>query len=240
MVVIVYANRTDVTGKALQEKINNNALLRDKKILVNLGKSKFRLEQDYINNNYQIINKVENIKNSVDKKRMFEIFKQNNIKSLDYFDLDKDEDIHKIIHHLQQNKEVVLREGNDILICNELVSFIRNYPLYTHATLKEDKLREYRIIIFKNYPLRIMKKVNLTGDFRSKQENCSFINKRIDTFSRNILNECIKVSRVIGLDLCGIDVMINNDRRIKVIEVNSGMSLSDYSQEILMRKLLSL
>jgi len=227
--IINGCKRTCKTKKLMKEMLPRE--LKNEKILINLGDS-YLNERDYPN--YEIINKVSAIRNCSNKKRMFEIFKQNNIISVHYFDLR--EQRFEAVDYLYGGFKLVLRKGKEIKIIG--MDKLEELKSYDYATIKEEKVKEYRVILFRGKIVRAMRKMPQTTDFQFKQENCKFVTVTENSFPREVIKNMIKAQKVLGIDLCGIDLLKNTDGEWKILEVNSGMSMSPKSVEIFYKMLI--
>jgi len=222
--LIVGCNKTSETTEQLNNLLPND--LKNTNILLNIGYSKFK-ETDY--KDYLILNTTESIKNCLDKKLMFKILKKNQVKCLKYFDLNKNIDKVRTIFYLLLNKELVLRNEKSLKVINfKEFKEIFNKK-WKYSTLKENKLIEYRIIVFKNRIVRAMIKLNTSKDFQIKQENSKFIDIDINKLPKKVLKNIFKAVNSLKIDLSGIDILINKKGKFKIIEVNSGMSLCSKS-----------
>ena len=224
---IAYCKRSSVTGRTLQKEIG----YKYNGVLLNLGNSSFT-EEDYYK---EVINRVKAIRNCVNKKRMFEILKSYSVPSLTYFDLKKIGDIIRAEAYIIKGKALVLRNNTRFKIVSSIREFKSEYRNYTYATLKERKLKEYRIVMFKGVPIRRMIKIVDEPNFKLKQDNCHFVT--IENAREDIIQACKEAVSCLEIDLCGIDICITDKDRAKIIEVNSGMSLSERSRERLKEEL---
>jgi len=213
--LIVNCNKTSETAERLENY--SNAIKGN--FLINLGNSSLK-EENY--KDYIIINKVEGIKNCVNKKDMFRLLKKGKVSSLDYLNLKNPIDLIKGFMILY-TKSLVFRKERKLKIINNHIDYFTLLKNYDYATIKENKVLEYRVLMFKDYPFRILLKLNKTNDFKLKQENCKFIS--VNLIREDIVKECIKATKSIGIDLAGIDILINNKFEPKIIEINSGMAL---------------
>ena len=226
---IISSQRTCKTKQLVRELIPDWA--KPKSILLNLGDSSIN-EREY--SGYKIINRVENIRNCSNKIRMFEIFNENGIKAVTYVPIRRSDygNLNLMRFKMKfRGKELVFRRGKELkVIPIEQVS-VRDMNYYDFATIKEDKEKEYRIIIYKDKIVRAMIKINETGDFQFKQENCRFVTMDFSKFPQSVKDNLFKAVKVLGIDLCGIDLLKNTDGEFKILEINSGMSLSERSIE---------
>lgn len=223
-VIVKGSGRTEETTKRLQDLMPSN--LENEKIVLNVGNSSLNEDcyKDYI-----ILNKVNSVKNCVNKKEMFKTLKKNGVKTLYYLDLNKPIDKLKSIFLLGINKELVLRNREGLKIINKKnlkEVFNKNWD---YATIKENRLIEYRVIIFKNKVVRITFKLNKNNDFALKQNNSTFIEVDINKIPLKVRKNLLKAVEMLGIDLCGIDFLVNKKGKYKIIEVNSGMAMCEKS-----------
>lgn len=232
--LIISSNVTQETRENLQYDTDNSINLKSKKILLNLGYSNLN-ENDYLD--YLILNKAISIKNIVNKKLMLKILNNYKIKSLKCLDLKDKKDVLKAIFYLLLNRKLVLRDNGYLKIVG-LKDFLKYYKKYDYATLKENKVLEYRVIIFDNKIIRVLLKNNIVKSFNLKQDNSRFI--ELEDYHYNsikpLLNECLKAVRLFNIDLCGIDVLINDKNEFKIIELNTGIRLCRKSRDLLIRE----
>jgi len=219
---IVGCKKTGETKERLKNLIPSN--LRKEDILLNIGYSGFE-EESFKG---VIFNKTEDIKNCVDKKMMFKIMKRNRVKCLGFLDLSKSLDKIKAVLFLVNN-DLVLRKNQDIQILNFNDLKKGLFKKWDYATIKEEKLFEYRFIIFKNHIVRAMLKLNKNNDFVLKQENSKFIDIDINKISKRTRKNLLKAVKCLNIDLCGVDVLLNKKGKFKIIEVNSGMAMNSKS-----------
>lgn len=206
---IGYTKKTHITGKLMEEIMPD--VLRDKDIILNLGNS--NLSMYNIPLGCVTLNHPLSVRNSANKKRMFELFQQNNIRCLKY----------------------VPYGVGQVRLYNRHQLFKRKY----YATVREDKLREFRIIVFKNKILKTYEKVPNNNDFVLKKENCTFKRVRFP-FQRDIETNIINSVRCLGLDLAGVDMLINKKGEDKIIEVNSGPGMGIPTIKMLYREIRKL
>jgi glutathione synthase/RimK-type ligase-like ATP-grasp enzyme len=225
---IVYCKKTRPTATLMKEMIPE--ILRDFKIIINLGNSSFNEHEDRYRE-YEIVNKIEAIKNSVDKKAMFKLFIKNKIPTVEFLDLSDPYDKRVAELYLEMGHKIILRSDKPKQFIRAAHrKYKKRLNNFTYATVQESKQAEYRVIVFKNKILRCMMKVpNDNASFRMKQHNCTFygINKR--EFPVEALRMVKSAVKVLGLDLAGADLMLNDKNEWKVLEVNSGMGLNKRS-----------
>lgn len=221
--IILKCKKTEETCQRLRDLMPRS--LRDKKIALNMGNSE--LKKDY--SKYLLLNNPEAVKRAVNKKKMFEVLEDNRINCLKYMDIEYLKGKAEAVVSLFSGKEIVLRDGGDIKVitASELRELYN--PKWKYATIKENKLLEYRFVVFRDKILRAMVKANAKGDFRVKQENSEFRMIDITKIPEDAINNIIKSVKCLGLDLAGVDVLLNMKDEFKIIEVNSGMALSPRS-----------
>lgn len=227
---IFSCNATEETGERLKNLLPQE--LENKPIALNLGYSDFKEIEGY-----KTLNPSYAVKNCVNKKEMFKTLKKSKIKCLKFFDLNTIKGKFLSLFCLLIGKEIVLRSnGIKILKLKDFSKILKNKD---YATIKENKILEYRLIVFKNKIIRGMVKINKRGDFIVKQSNSRFkdidLNKISEKDKQNIINS----SLCLGLDLSGVDVLVNNKGKFKIIEVNSGMALCSKSIDILYKYMIN-
>ena len=188
--------------------------------------SKFK-ENGYTNHN--IINSVQAIKNCIDKENALRTLRKNKVKCLKCYSLKSKIGLFLATFYIKRG--LVLRKEKELKLVSNLKDFLKYYKYYDYFTVKEDKVLEYRVIMFKNKPLRTTLKLNNRGNFQLKQDNSKFID--VKWIRGDIIRNCRKATELLKIDLCGIDVLVNKKFDIRIIEVNSGMRLCRKSCEIL-------
>ena len=224
---IIYCDATCETGERAEEIFLET--LPD--YALNLGVSNYSHENDLIKQGFKIINKTDAIKNCVNKKRMFEKL-VGKVETLEYYDLKKPSHLFKALIRLIQNKEIVVRKKwseTEPRRINSLFKFVRQYKKYDYATLYEDKRLEWRALVFRNKLFKLMLKNAVEentelSSWQLKQINCDFDEIK-NPGNKKLIAECEKAAEILGIDLCGIDVCLTNDLKLKIIEVNSGMAM---------------
>ncbi len=227
---IGYTKKTKETKEKLLELMPDE--LKNTKIFLNIGNANSKGKKGYT-----MLNDTKAVQNSVDKRKMFKLFKEHNIKSVKFIKLDNFLEKLKAVGYLARGKDLVLRDvGLNVLGISQLISFIKSKG---YATIKEEKVLEYRVLVFKDKILRTTIKLPKEKDFVLKQENCKFVEVKpnfSDEEKENIINsiKCLK------LDLGGVDVLVNDKGEMKIIEVNSGMSLCSKSAKLVFDEIIKL
>ena len=233
---ITYARRGSRTGRMLSELMPEE--LCDTPLVLNLGNSNFD-EQPYLDEGYDFINRSRNIKNCVNKKSMFLNLIMADIPCLDYYDLEELESINHSYLDLLLGKTLLLRSPHyrDYMLVSRDTPVVPFNPRYTYATKLEDKLREWRIIVFNGRIFRDWEKTPLDPtELYWHKENCVFSKVR---YPNNIPEDlALRSALALGMDLCGVDILENKDHDYKVIEVNSSMALSETSVLRLYRRIM--
>lgn len=227
---IGYTKKTKETKDVLRERMPGE--LRHSKIFLNIGNSSSS-QAKY--KDYLIINTNKAVSNSMDKRTMFKLFKNNKINSVRFIDL-KGFGKLKALGYILIGRDLVLREqGLNVIGLSQLFNFLNSN---SYCTIKENKVLEYRVIVFRNKLLRTMIKLPKENDFTLKQENCKFIevNTKFTPEQKQTIIDSVKS---LGLDLAGVDCLVNKKGALKIIEVNSGMSLCKKSADLLFKELKS-
>lgn len=218
---IINCRKTQPTADLMNELMPDDLNRLD--VVINLGNS--NSTEEALHN--WTINNTNAIKNSADKKTMFRLFKANKIPSVEYYDLNDNCDRRVVELGLQIGVPFVLRRDNPKRFKRAASeSYIRQLDRFTYATIQEKKQIEYRIIVFNNRILRCMVKMNLNHDFRLKQHNCKFVGINKREFPIEVLRMVKKAVKCVGLDLSGVDVLLNELGEWKILEVNSGMGMN--------------
>lgn len=186
--------------------------------ILNIGNSEFEGKG--------VLNKADKIKGCIDKKNMFREFKRNGVNCLKFYDLGSWYGWVRALFRVVFGNKLVLRKGRNCKVVR-LKGFLKNYGNYDYGTLFENKVFEYRVLVFKGNIFRSMIKFNpFSKKFRLCLDNTHFK----DCWVRSeIEKESLKAVKCLGLDLAGVDVLMNDRFQFKVIEVNSGMGLQKES-----------
>jgi len=168
---------TEDTERRLWDTLPAN--FERKKILINLGVSTFEDEHKYPD--YKIINRVKAIKRCVDKGKSLEILKRHRIKTVKSFDLEKLNPllfIYLALRYLIWDQKLILKRNGHLKIVDfqKFFSELENINRYSYITVKEDKEREYRVLLYKGKPFRVMEKNGNPSIFAWKNEHCHFSN----------------------------------------------------------------
>jgi len=200
-------------------------------IVLNLGDS--RLNESVFGSRV-ILNRRKAVKRCLNKKKMFRIFKANAIPSPEYFDLGKKSDVLKAAGYCIMKREIVLRRGRDIRIAGSVRDFLRRYRDYDYATLKINKLAEWRVIVFRDKIVKVS--IKRGSCFALKNANARF--EPVYHFSKDAMKLCKRVARIFGIDLCGIDICYDKDAEdFKIIEINSAPGMNRDSVKIFLNYL---
>ncbi len=205
---IVNCRKSRVTGERLREMVLSR--LRDKDVLVNLGWGQFD-ESEY--EDWDVINRVGAIKRCVDKKKMLELLRREGVQCL-------------IIPQKRRfGRKYACKYGKRLRVRRFSRLFGGRFGNYDYVTEWEDKKEEYRVVVFRGKVLRAMRKEPRDGDMDKvlKQSNCRY--RHIEELSDDVRFECIKACVVLGIDLAGVDILVNRRGDVRVIEVNSGMGM---------------
>lgn len=227
MISIISCNRTSETADRLREQLADLQL----DLTINLGNSSY---DDSSIDDSKIINRTEAVKKCVDKKLMFENLIKGNVKTLAYYDITR---LRDRLRTILKFNDLVLRDENRLKIVKWYRLF-SHYKAYSYATGLESKIYEYRVLLYRHKPFRVMVKVNNGNDFVLKQHNSVFIDITPYRANNDVLDEAIKSSKALGIDLASVDLLVNKDNEIKVIECNSGSRLCLKSIGLLKERLV--
>lgn len=221
---IISGRRTVKTKRLLEESMPDS--LKNVQVFINLGNSDYDTSGYY---NWKIVNHLDAIRNCANKIRMFNIFKENDVKCLDFF---KKGDMKNYGWRGFIGSKAVLKKGKRIRITR----LFRGD--WDYGTVFERKEHEYRVVVYKGAVLRAMEKIPLDGNMDIlKQKKCRFEHRPWRSLNRNVVEESIKACKALGIDLAGVDVLINNKGEVKVIEVNSGMAMGHRTAGRLFRRI---
>jgi glutathione synthase/RimK-type ligase-like ATP-grasp enzyme len=222
---VIGCKRTCKTLRRMKQQIPFR--LSNKKLLINLGNG----DMGYTPYGYEVINTPTAVKNCSNKKRMFNILEDNDIKTLSFMDTDVEEDYTRAMTLLSEGEDIVLR-GLDgkWQVVDSPDDLTVMWDDFDYATKYEEKKYEYRIIIFRDELFKIYRKLHKGDDFCLKKDNCAFIivkPERMGSRHERMISECLRASKSLEIDLCGFDVMINTADEVKIIEANSGMAMCE-------------
>lgn len=229
---IRYVKKTRPTGKRLIELMPEQ--LEDLSIYFNFGNSDILFDYD----DWLIFNTPEAVKNASNKKRMFRLFQENNINAIEYINLETQKEL--ALMKLRHGKKLVLREEKSLKLIGPVFGKqkIRNSNGY--VTIKENKLSEYRIIVWNNRILKTYIKLpnNYIKKFQYKINNCTFKRLCYNPFDSETTENILKSVRCLGLDLAGVDLLLNKDGEYKIIEVNSSPGMSEKTIKYLYQRMI--
>ena len=225
------------------------AILSPKKVVVRFGSTTEMPGYDIE------INTVESVINSSNKLKMNKLFKANNINSPKIY---TNLEINKIMRFPIVAKKIYSSRGRGLILirdANEFNQFLNvtnvcNYyfqPFFNGAD-------EFRIHILDDRCIVAFRKA-LKRDTPEEQKffrnskNCVFYNEANPEFRKpenwdEIVQECIKATKAVGLTLSGVDIRCKTkckDRNgFKIVEVNSAPSLSENTADIYIKSLSEL
>ncbi|MCH7534158.1 MAG: hypothetical protein IH948_00130 [Bacteroidetes bacterium] len=247
---IRYVRKTGPTGRLMTRLIPER--LQNKPIIFNFGSS------ESLNCSCPLVfNTPEAVYNASNKKRMFRMLIDSDIDTLDFIDLSTDRQ--RAINLLRQGKELVLREGKTIRLISPFrggwqsyfrgkkwkmrkADYQRLMNSNGYVTVKEDKLSEYRVIVWNKRILKTYIKIPKNPYremFKYKFRDCTFRRICHPDFSSDMYENIIESVNCLGLDLAGIDILINTDGVFKIIEVNSSPGMSEKTINHLYRRMLN-
>lgn len=225
---ICYVKKSRDTASRMRDLIPED--LMDSDVVINLGNSNPQLDDEYF-----IINSAESVRNAADKQRMFEIFNRNNIKCVKYYDLNNFDTFTEAKRQmLYLNKCLVIRDNGYKLIGRKNSTQL---PKCGYGTVREQKLKEYRIIVFRGRFLKVYEKLPFEQCFAWKQDKCKFQRVFYPDFEPEVVDNIINSVKCLGLDLGGVDLLLNTKGEYKILEVNSGMGMSDRTISQLYKRL---
>lgn len=140
--------------------------------------------------------------------------------SLDFIEnLEKNLDFPMIVKKCygSQGIGVDLINSDEELIKYEEKNF--SLPHLFQEYIQSSKGRDIRIIVIGGKAIAVMERVAPEGDFRSNIANGG-IGKKVDV-SQSFIDTAIQCSKILGLDYCGVDLLIGKDGEPIVCEVNS-------------------
>jgi glutathione synthase/RimK-type ligase-like ATP-grasp enzyme len=84
--------------------------------------------------------------------------------------------------------------------------------------------KEYRVLVFNNKVIGIYSKV------LDDENNWDLVKLQMRGFNE-IIEQCEKASRAVGMDFVGFDVVANTRKDFKILEANSGPIITDEAIE---------
>lgn len=187
------------------------------------------------------INSIEAIENSSSKFKMKECFKKAGVQSPDFWRNHQNipEDAYPIVAKINYGSR-----GNGMYKLDSPLAkqaFVTNRDLsryyfekfYTHT-------REYRLHVTEMgcfYTCRKMLKQNTPEDKKwyRNNDNCIWYLESNPSFNKpdswdNIVAECIKAMKSVGLDFAACDVKVNKKGNFQILEVNSAPSFGEETE----------
>lgn len=220
---IVGSKKSKETKKLMREMIPEE--LKEKKIFLNLGWSNY-------DGNYEaeiVFNNIIAVGNCADKYQMHKLFALHGVPSVEFCDFNTKEGRKKAIENISIEEKFVLRGRDNLINWDDIYEL---WGVADYATIYEKPKKEYRVLMFKGRPFRVMEKKLKEGhenDWQRHIENCDFKAIAIRGINNDVIDACVKACNAVGIDLAGVDVMITQDNKVKVIEVNSAPSMNDVS-----------
>lgn len=220
-ITVAYTKRTCKTGRALFDALRrsfpNTKRIRDSNSNCNTN---FLLRYGNASNiqGGLEINKREAVNNASNKRKMMEILNTTEgvrISTIDFNSPDncKDDDGFFYVRRSHGNIEYTnITQPND---------------LYYTKPIKHNK--EYRVHVFNGKVIGIFEKVpNESNTKLYKSFNCKFrrCDPEISTCNKTAQQMAIKAVESLGLVFGGVDVILGQDRKFYISEVNSGAGLN--------------
>ena len=131
-------------------------------------------------------------------------------------------------------------KGRNFVVLNNLSEFTRHYninePQGWYYSEFVDKVREFRIHCAHGKILNYLEKPNPKNGniaWNIAQNGEAFTNVKWSDYNYNVASEALKAIKALGLDFGGVDVMLDNEGKAWVLEVNTAATLSsaEYSME---------
>lgn len=226
-IVVISSPKTEETSLRLEANIP--LYLHDKlNIALNMGNSQYSPTA-------YTLNHPSTIRNTVDKKRMFEIMKAYDIPCIQYIPLDTlTTRLKLLLYSILHKRSLVLRSNNTIKLCDSPKEILNKK--WTYITIKETKKREYRILAFKDHIVKCYtKEPKNKKDFILKLDNTHFEPCEPLNEFKDIVT---KLYKAFLLDISGIDILVNDQDQIKIIEINSGPGMSTSSCRAMLKQII--
>jgi len=200
---------------------------------------------------YQQINTVDACMNSANKKRMKELFIENNVKTAVYCNPSNEEELNvwAVENRLNQNKQLIIKSyrgsrGRGLYLKNnleEVKEFFRERGYGGHIVEKfYNYNREYRLHVYKDgcfYTCRKMLKEDATIRWYRNDSNSVWIKEDNPSFDKpanwdTVVSECVKALNAVGLDIGACDVRIQSSKSgdnpdFIICEINSAPSFGE-------------
>ncbi len=194
-------------------------------IALNMGISNPSFEQAWSGKTW--INKPEAVRGNVDKFSMLEKLEEAGV-NVPYFERITSE--RQLRQALGTHNALVFKPDNKIIRDEaKLRNIVRNRGLankYYTRFVQHD--REFRVIIYKNKIVKLYEKLRLANSFNFmwKIKRCEF--KEVSwKENKAVYREAKKAVKVMGLDLCGVDVIEDSNGKPVVLETNSAMGMRE-------------
>lgn len=132
--------------------------------------------------------------------------------------------------------------GQDVLLCLQDIDFARAIKWDREFFIEYIPTKsEYRVHVFRNNVIRVSEKVlrnrkNYVPYLRTHDNNHVFQDERTPLSNEN-KQVAVNAVRAIGLDFGAVDILVSDDNRSYVLEVNTGPSLMDSGAEIYVYRL---
>ena len=227
----------------------------DRKVLLRMGSSTvIKNEEDYL-----VINSTESILNASNKLVMKKLFKENNIESPGFIEIDKgtryEEVVNTIGSKFLAKRSFRSRAKGMILITNEkefnsfMDKHIRNNsynkknPYYLERFVSH--VKEYRIHVAGDncfYSCRKMLKSDADNRWLRNNSNCVWYLESNPLFDKPesweaIKNQCVLSLKSLKLDLGSVDIKVNKNGQAVILEVNSASSMNNKDSIVLQKYL---
>lgn len=235
-IFIAYSNRSCITGKALRQALRAKRKKTDRrarcKLLLRWGNTEqytnLRAEKE--------LNSIDAVKLATNKLEMLNILTAAGI-STPQFNSDPaltTQFMDKSENQYIRNKRGVVRYGNDF---NPVSDSYYSQPI-------KFKRREYRVHVFCGKVIGIYEKIPLIEGAENrpklfKSDTCRFVRcdgdiSRVDQAAQTL---CIEAVKALGLDVGGVDLIRDKNKKFFICEVNSSPGLNSqmverYTKEI--------
>jgi hypothetical protein len=194
--------------------------------IINWGRS-----SPYWENGVAILNRPENVANTLNKFRALKLMKEGGILTPD-FTQDKN-----TARRWQRDGFVVFERhllnscGGRGIVTREPGSLIGNAQLYTKDIRKT---KEYRVHIGKSGIIFVQRKVNRNDDSRMElvMNLSSYVYfRRVRDYPSWIIETAMEVNTLFGLDFCAVDIGIGVDGKAYVFEANTAPGIESQTLE---------
>lgn len=235
--------------KNLARVVRRRGKIKPTDVLMRWGTTKDpELDRSFISAGAVVLNKASGIENNTNKLNSLVLFKKNGVNVPRFYknknDIERFPVLGRKFNH-KGGKDIIIINGSLNRAANDY-SKIPDRHFYTEFIPSK---AEYRVHIFCGKVIRVTKKV-FRGHDRFDQQISDKCIIRNDTFgwghhavteqemqeiSSEAINNCIIAVKAVGLDFGAVDLLIGNDNKPYVLEVNSCPRLNSIGIDVYLK-----